>query len=318
MAQPPYPQSKVIAGVTFASPSTIIRKAIGSDNWPITWTDDDALFTAYGDGWGFEPRIKTKLSQGFARIEGFPPDFQAATVRSASGERIGDGQKGAKASGMLMAGGVLYMWVRNTGNSTMVWSPDRGATWTWGFRFTESFGCPAFLNFGKNYEGARDKFVYTYSSDGPSAYESYDGIVLARVPKDKITERSAYEFFRGADPAGKPLWTPNLADRKSVFTYAGRCQRADVIYDAGIKRYLMALGFDHESGWGIFDAPEPWGPWTTAFCTDRWDVPGTHGYRLPTKWISPDGKTLHLVFSGTTAGGYDAFCVRRMTLTLSP
>ena len=27
----------------------------------------------------------------------------------------------------------------------------------------------AFLNFGKNYQGARDNYVYTFSQDGPSA-----------------------------------------------------------------------------------------------------------------------------------------------------
>jgi hypothetical protein len=314
----PYPESPVIAGVTFASSTTILRKALGSDNWPMTWCDDDTLFTAYGDGWGFEPRIATKLSQGFARIVGLPPDFKGINVRSPSGERSGDGRAGPKASGMLLVDGLLYMWVRNTSNSTIAWSSDRGATWQWGFRFTESFGCPAFLNFGKNYAGARDEFVYTYSADGPSAYEAYDGIVLARVAKSKITERDAYEFFKGMDNTGRPLWTTDLKSRKPVFVYAGHCERIEVVYDRGIKRYLMALGFNHESGWGLFDAPEPWGPWTTAFYTERWDIPGTHGYRLPTKWISPDGKTLYLVFSGTSAGGYDAFCVRRMTLTPSP
>ena len=40
---------------------TIVRKALDSDNWPITWGDDDQLYTAYGDGRGFEPFVKTKL-----------------------------------------------------------------------------------------------------------------------------------------------------------------------------------------------------------------------------------------------------------------
>jgi len=40
---------------------------------------------------------------------------------------------------------------------------------------------------------------------------------------------------------------------------------------------------------------------------------------LPTKWISADGLTMHLVFSGRRHGevDYDAFCVRKMTLALS-
>jgi len=313
----PYPPSEVITEVTFAPVSTITQRAVGSDNWPITWCDDETLFTSYGDGWGFQPRIETKLSLGFAKVLGFPPDFRGVNVRSPTGERLGDGRAGPKASGMLMADGVLYMWVRNTGNSTIAWSADHGATWKWGFRFTDSFGCPAFLNFGKNYEGARDEFVYTYSSDGPSAYEPSDGVVLARARKSKIADRNAYEFFKGTDGAGNSLWTTDIKSRKPVFAYAGHCERVDVVYHPPSKRYLMALGFNHESGWGVFDAPEPWGPWTAAFHTEQWDIPGTHGYRLPSKWASSDGKTLYLVFSGVSAKGYDAFCVRRITLTLS-
>ena len=60
---------------------------------------------------------------------------------------------------MLMVGGVLYMWVRNVGNSRLVWSEDHGRTWQWGFHFSTSFGSPAFLNAGRNYNDARDDFA---------------------------------------------------------------------------------------------------------------------------------------------------------------
>jgi hypothetical protein len=76
------------------------------------------------------------------------------------------------------------------------------------------------------------------------------------------------------------------------------------------------VAYNHSGGWGIFDAPEPWGPWTTAFHTDYWGLGGTHGYRLPAKWIGPDAKDMTLIFSGVKLPDktYDAFCVRRMTL----
>src|SRR5204863_1270699 len=51
----PYPPSPVISGVTWAPPESIVRRARGSDNWPLTWGDDDLLYTAFGDGTGFEP-----------------------------------------------------------------------------------------------------------------------------------------------------------------------------------------------------------------------------------------------------------------------
>jgi hypothetical protein len=114
------------------------------------------------------------------------------------------------------------------------------------------------------------------------------------------------------DGAGRPVWTKQFAERGAVFTYPGHCQRVDAVYNPGLRRYMLALGYNHAGGWGIYDAPEPWGPWTTAFHTENWGLGGTHGYRMPSKWISADGRTMDLVFSGVKP--YDAFCVRRMQL----
>jgi hypothetical protein len=315
----PYPPSKVIHSIHFDDESQIVRKAFDSDNWPITWGDDDQLYTSYGDGHGFEPLIKPKLSIGFARIDGGPTNFQGINIRSESGETTGGGVKGPKASGMLMIDRTLYMWVRNVKNSQLAWSADHSVTWTHGFKFNTSFGCPAFLNFGKNYAGARDEYVYTYSQDGPSAYQPYDGIVLARVNKSEIKEQSAYEFCTGVDSSGGATWAPDIRKRAHIFRDPGNCERLDVVYAPAIHRYLMSLSFGQGKGWGIFDAPEPWGPWTVAFETHDWGQGETHGYRIPTKWMSADNKEMYLIFSGQGSPHgvlNDAFCLRRFTLEL--
>ena len=322
-AQAPYPPSPVIESAAFAPPSTIVRKAFHSDNWPITWADDDHLYTAGGDGMGFEPFIDRMLSLWFAKVAGPPTGFQGVNVRSESGERAGPGAAGAKASGMLMVDGVLYMWARNTGNSQLAWSTDHAQTWTWSaWKFTESFGHPTFLNFGKNYGGARDEYVYVYSHDAGSAYAGWDGIppadrmVLARVPKDHIVERDAYEFFQALDPKGRPRWAKDIRQRGAVFTNPGRCFRSGISYNAGLGRYLWyqiipGVKPRFEGGFGLYDAPEPWGPWTTVYFTTEWDVgPGEMG-SFPTKWMSADGKTCYLVFSGN-----DCFSVRQVVFGL--
>ncbi|HEY1342127.1 MAG TPA: serine hydrolase [Bryobacteraceae bacterium] len=311
MVRAPYPPSRAIRAAVFGK--EIRRDAIDSDNWPLTWGDDQQ-YTSYGDGFGFEPRVEKKLGMGFARISGRPSDFRGVNLRS-DAERTGNGAASPKASGILMIDGVLYLWVRNVGNAQLLWSRDHGKTWEWGFKFETGFGSPAFLNFGRNYAGARDSFVYTYSQDGPSAYESDNAVALARAPKDRVRDRSAWEFFERLDPAGQPVWTRDIALRGSVFEYPANCQRVDAVYDPGIRRYLLAVGYDHAGGWGLFDAPEPWGPWTTILHRE-WDVPGTHGYRLPAKWISKDGLNLTLVFSGVAPN--DAFCARALTLSPDP
>ncbi len=139
-------------------------------------------------------------------------------------------------------------------------------------------------------------------------------MVLARVPKTKITEREAYAFFGGPGGRGIPLWTRDIAGRRAVFSHPGGCCRSGISYDAGLRRYLWCQtlpGGDarFRGGFGIDDAPEPWGPWTMVYFTEEWDVGPGETCTFPTKWISGDGKTAHLVFSGD-----DAFSVRRATL----
>ena len=309
--------SPVIRELVWAAPATIQRAARGSDNWPLTWGDDDALYGAYGDGQGFEPVVPRKLSMGFARIVGPADGFRGFNIRSATGETVGDGQKGKKASGLLMVNGVLYLWVRNAGNSQLAWSSDRGATWSWShWTFTTSFGAPTFLNFGRNYAGARDGFAYVYSHDVDSAYEPAPRMVLARVPIDRLRQRDAYEYFKGFDSRHQPAWTKDVASRTGVFTCPRGCYRSAVSYNPGLRRYLWSQtlpGPDarFEGGFAVYDAPEPWGPWTRAYFTERWDVGPGESSSFPTKWMNADGTIVHLVFSGD-----DAFSVRRATVVL--
>jgi CubicO group peptidase (beta-lactamase class C family) len=316
----PYPPSKVITRVEWAPREMIVRKARGSDNWPLTWADDDRQYTAYGDGWGFEPFVPKKLGLGFARVDGPPTDFTGVNLRSPSGEQIGDGARAKKASGMLCVERVLYLWTRNAGNSQLAWSSDHGRTWQWApWKFTTSFGCPTFLNFGKDYAGARDDFVYVYSHDADSAYVPADRMVLARAPKNKLGDPSAYEFFERLDRKGEPLWTKRIAERGAIFTHRSRCYRSGITFDAGLRRYLWVqiipgtegkkADTRFEGGFAIYDAPEPWGPWTTAFFTEKWDVGPGESASFPTRWMSADGKTLYLVYSGG-----DSFSVRKAVL----
>ncbi len=319
---PPYRPSPIITGIEWAPPNAIVRAARGSDNWPLTWADDGDLYGAYGDGNGFEPFVERKLSLGLARITGGPDSYVGFNVRSPDMELLGDGAQGRKASGLLMVDGVLYLWVRNAGNAQLTWSGDHGKSWTWAdWKCTTSFGCPTFLNFGQNYAGARDEYVYVYSPDSDSAYVAADRMVLARVRSDRIRDRTSYEFFTVLDATGRPGWSVDIGERGAVFSHPGRCYRSGITYNAGLKRYLWCQvlpestdqrGPRFQGGFGIYDAPEPWGPWTTVFFTNAWDVGPGETSSLPTKWMSDDGRTVNLVFSGN-----DQFSVRRATLTVA-
>ena len=181
-------------------------------------------------------------------------------------------------------------------------------------RFTAGFGCPTSLNLGRDYAGARDEHVDAGSPDGAGACEPADRMVLARVPEHSIRERAAYESFAGLDDAGRPSWTADIARREAAFTHPGRCGRSSLGHDAGLGRYLWVQvlpGVEPRvrGGLGIYDGPEPWGPWTTVYFAEDWDVGPGESAGLPTRWMSADGRVLHLVFSGR-----DGFSVRRATL----
>jgi CubicO group peptidase (beta-lactamase class C family) len=316
-SEAPYPPSTMIRSVEWAPARTIVRRARGSDNWPMTWGDDDALYAAYGDGSGFAPAGE-KLSLGLARITGGPLDFAGENLRSPSVEQRGDGSRGRKASGLLMADGTLYLLARNAGNAQLACSADRGRTWQWAdWKFATSFGCPTFLNSSRNDEGSRDEYAYVYSHDSASAYEAADRMVLARVPKARLREREAYKFFERLGDDGRAVWTPDATRRGAVFANPGKCYRSSISYDRGLKRYLWCQTLPSKDprfagGFGVYDAPEPWGPWTTVYLTREWDVGPGETSSFPPKWMSADGKTVYLVFSGD-----DCLSVRRATLRTS-
>lgn len=306
-ALPPLPPSPVIADVTWDL-STHDWRAPGSDNWPMTWADDDHLYTTWGDGGGFGGTNRVgRVSLGVARIEGAWDDYKGFNVWGGTNSQKSAQFKG-KSYGILSVNGAIYMWVNDPQykESTIAWSSDDGRTFHRGFTFAEpdaAFSVPTFLNFGKDYEGARDNYVYVYSGlplNGCTGRCIGKSVDLARVPKDQITDRGKYEFFKDLDKNGKPLWTPNIAERQPVFTdLNGAGTRLGVVYNPGIRRYLMTIAHNNRGGLGIFDAPEPWGPWSTVAYYDDWLGFGySPSYHIaPPKWMSPDGKTFTMVWS---------------------
>jgi hypothetical protein len=320
----PYPQSPVIKSIEWAPALSIIRQAKDGDNWPVTWGADDAIYSTWGDGTGFIPKVERKLSCGFVRITGSPDDFRGENIRS-SAEQLGEGRNGKKGWGIVSIGGTLYLWFGHADNkggcAQLAWSRDSAKTWTFADWRFEDFGLVGFVNYGRDYAGARDDYVYAYSHDGPRADTPADRFILMRVPKNRVAERSAYEFLASRPADGSPTWTADIAKRAAVFENPDACLRSAITYCPGLKRYLWWQQIPQptgardrgdtrfEGGFGVYDAPQPWGPWTTAYFTPKWDVgPGEHA-DFPAKWMSADGRTLHLVFSGE-----DSFSVRRATV----
>jgi hypothetical protein len=327
----PYPPSERITRLTWDENVLKLRQGAG-DNWPITWVDDNLQTTAFGDGDGFD-KENPNLSLGFARILGDPPNHRGEDFVSDADTPEGGGPKGIKASGLLMVDGMLYMFVRNYRppnsndftNSRLAWSSNRGVNWTWAdWHFSDTFGCPEFVQFGRSYQDARDDYVYIVSQANDSAYGYSPDIVMARIPKDKVADRRRYEFLAGFDSAGDPTWSSDIGKRTPIFTDANGTQRVAITYNAALRRYILTTSHlppntkaTHTAALGVFDAPQPWGPWTTVYYGHDWSRGcRTYHHKFPTKWMSSDGKTMWLLFSGLD-GRFYTFCLKKATLEIS-
>jgi hypothetical protein len=332
---PPCAPSPVVADVTWDDEVVRLGGERTGDNWPLTWADDGLLYTSYADGNGFsEGPVNYTLA--FATVSGVPPDHSGRDFRSDADLPVGWGKQGIKASGLLMVGGVLYLWVRNDmvdgdwRHSRLAASTDHGRHWTWAdWHFSDTFGCPEFVQYGPNYAGARDRYVYVVSQSGNSAYEFDPGVVMARVPAGQVMQRAAYQFYAGLDAGGAPTWSPDIGRRQLAFADPRGVQRIGLTYNAALGRYLLVSahsddqGSTHTPALGVFDAPEPWGPWTTVYYDDHWSGPAGERrwmihHKFPTAWMSADGRTLWLAFSGEYRPGGQDYCLlaRRATLTL--
>jgi hypothetical protein len=166
----PYPASEVIQSVSFDR-SSHRRLAPGSDNWPITSTDDAHQYTSWGDGGGFGgTNSDGRDSLGVARIEGNWNNYRGFNVwggKNSENRANFDG----KSYGIISIDDVLYMWVSpgsgptNFNEARLYRSTNHGDSWTranWRFTKSEGLIVPTMLQFGRDYAGARDNFVYHY------------------------------------------------------------------------------------------------------------------------------------------------------------
>ncbi len=311
---PPYPDSPVIDAIHFDFASHD-RRAPGSDNWPITWADDDNQYAAWGDGGGFGgTNSDGRSSLGVARIEGNADDHQGVNVWGGkNGEN--PAQFNGKSYGILSVEGDLYMWVSPGSGPTsfsearLAVSHDLGATWTladWAFTQTQDIILPTFLQFGRDYDGARDEFVYSYAArlhDASGLNVQFPGqIDLMRVESGQILNQSAWEFFAGTTADGQPVWVSDVGDRQPVFQDPnGVGWTVSVSYNQGLDRYLLATEHTRSArgNLGIFDAPAPWGPWsTTGYYADWGSFGRTFFWNFSNKWLSADGRDFTLLFTG--------------------
>jgi hypothetical protein len=279
----------------------------------MTWAADNAMYAAWGDGngWTLQP---PKRSIGVTRITGMPPELRGEDVWG-----DGPGSGFGKPEALIALGDVLYMfWTRGDSkyedDTASALSRDSGVTWTYGEgkAFTQApagFRVRSICQFGPGYKGAIDDYVYVYFG-----FNRADDLFLARVHREYLFEAARYEWFTRLRNDGGAEWSAEFAARRPVFhDPGGYIWHVGVSFNPGLNRFLLTKphygpGDDREavrpslsgvSSFGLFDAPKPWGPWTTVSYQDNFkDGLLKFSYFIPTRFLSDDGKTFWLVWSG--------------------
>ena len=353
----PYPPSPILAGISWSEASKQ-RHAADSDLWDSAWASDDTVVAGWGDGEGFSGRAKAQM--GFTQLSGSPSDGTLVGTDVFYGmgnppECPGDSPPvlGGKPTGTAaLPNGLIYSLHLSGadlggGNCASQWlarSTDNGTSWTdhignidW--PDPNGFAPSAVLQYGRAQAGALapdrtgTPYLYLYGTKASRpVYEQY----LARVPASpahSIEALSAWQYYSGADASGNPLWSASSSLARPVWIDTNNGQWLEVTFDKAIGRYLAyndhgysCQGQPCERQLSLFDAPSPWGPWTTFDYEDEFDNVGCGAnclgdrvevsFFLMQKWISPDGLTLWPEYSST--GPYDSLNLIEGTMRLAP
>jgi hypothetical protein len=209
------------------------------------------------------------------------------------------------------------------------------------------FCAGGFINYGPGNHGAPGGYVYLYGvgnspdywagDDGPevaaetgqsavapeaTAGESVTYTYLARVSKRHVLQREAYEFFAGLDERGRPKWTHDENQMKSVFTDRNPKQASGLggaSYIPALRRYIATAQGNYIGQTSFYDAPQPWGPWTTISYNNIDPQTGAGGWanlgkagggslgvHIVNAWTSKDGLSLWMTYSSDGKAPADA------------
>jgi hypothetical protein len=168
-------------------------------------------------------------------------------------------------------------------------------------------GAPHFVDFGKNMMHSPDGKAYLVCHgatrpDAELAWIAGDQAYLIRVTPspETINDPSAYEFFAGYEPSGKPRWSRNFHEIQPLLEWNSRIGHVTATYNAALKKYLMCI----TDGWPtistmntyLLEASELTGPWHLLTFMERF---GEQAYfvNIPSKFINDDGEGFWLCYS---------------------
>ena len=232
----------------------------------------------------------------------------AMVDRQRYGSQEPDGKQTVYSGGIIKSTDHGVTWVNNLGQVNTPPPVTSNAMFP-----NPKFAAPYFIEHGKNYTATSstyktDTYVYAYSND---KWANDDGFTFGRVPKDKIMDKTAWQYYKGPVPTtgneglNEANWSNNPNDASQIYSDPGKCNYCDVKYIPGLNKYIMfnyyypgGLANSFSTVFKFCQSDTPWGPWTTIATRSN----PNSGFYIPTapaKWISADGKNFKILYAGS-------------------
>ncbi len=196
--------------------------------------------------------------------------------------------------------------------------PIFGETGMYGYPV--KIGSPHFVDFGKNMEHSPDGKAYLVAHGADihdadtrfynASWITGDQVYLLRVTPtiENINDASQYEFYAGKDKTGNSVWTNDFKKIKPLLEWNNNMGCVTITYNAPLKKYLMCVtdGVNTCSKMNsyILEADRLTGEWKLISYMKNF---GEQAYflNIPSKFISKDGKSAWLLYSGNFATNWN-------------
>jgi len=181
-------------------------------------------------------------------------------------------------------------------------------------------GSPHFIDFGKNMQYSPDGKAYlvahgadTTDTKGRFWNDSWitgDQIYLLRITPtiENMNDPSKYEFYAGKDLNGRAIWTRDFRKIKPLLEWNNNMGCVTITYNAPLKKYLMCItdggNTCSKMNTYILESDQITGTWKLVTYMKNF---GEQAYfvNIPSKFISKDGKTAWLLYSGNFAPNWN-------------
>jgi hypothetical protein len=181
-------------------------------------------------------------------------------------------------------------------------------------------GSPHFVDFGKNMAYSPDGKAYMVAHGADindpkprfwnSSWITGDNIYLLRVTPsvENINDPSKWEFYGGRDENGQAIWSNDFSQIKPLLEWNNNMGCVTVTYNAPLKKYLMCVtdggNTCSKMNTYVLESDSLTGEWKLITYMKSF---GEQAYfvNIPSKFISKDGHTMWLLYSGNYATNWN-------------